>query len=223
MNANRYHQSRRKTRLRVELQKFAERGVYEVADRSEAELNPESVMLSAKWVITNKGTVECPKPKARLVARDFVSDTINRDTLFSGTPGLSIARSLILRAATLRSSAKKFKIMLLDVTAAFLYGFSERQLFMEIPKEDPASEDPRLLLRFVRSLYGTRDAPQLWAKHVCGTLRELWYQEAKGAPGDFWNRSIGVDLVLHVDDFLVANSQQQLSVGAKQTERKEPI
>ena len=55
-------------------------------------------------------------------------------------PGLSIARSLISRAATLRSSGKKFKVMLLDVTAAFLYGFSERPLFMEIPKEDPASE-----------------------------------------------------------------------------------
>ena len=32
---------------KVELQKFAERGVYEVVDWSEAGLNPESVMLSA--------------------------------------------------------------------------------------------------------------------------------------------------------------------------------
>ena len=87
-------------------QKFAERGVYGVVDRSEAELNPESVMLSAKWVITNKGTVECPKAKARFVAREFASDAIDRDTLFSGTPGLSIARSLISRAATLRSSGR---------------------------------------------------------------------------------------------------------------------
>ena len=63
-------------------------------------------MLSAKWVITNKGTVECPKPKARFVALEFVSDAIDRETLFSGTPGLSIGRSLIWRAATLRSSGK---------------------------------------------------------------------------------------------------------------------
>ena len=122
---------------KVELQKFAERGVYEVVDRSEAD--PESVMLSAKWVITNKGTVECAKPKARLVAREFASDAIDHDTLFSGTPGLSIARSLIFRAATLRSSGKKFKVMLLDVTAAFLYGFIERPLFMEIPTSSTIS------------------------------------------------------------------------------------
>ena len=56
---------------------------------------------------------------------------------------------------------------------------------MEIPKEDPASENPRLIARLVRSLHGTRDAPQLWTKHVGGTLRELGCQETKGAPPMF--------------------------------------
>ena len=47
------HLSQKKKK--VELQKFAE---------SEAcELNPESVIVSAKLVITKKGTVECLKPK----------------------------------------------------------------------------------------------------------------------------------------------------------------
>ena len=45
---------------KVELLKFAKRGVFQVVDRSEAELNPESVMLSAKKVTTDKGTMECP-------------------------------------------------------------------------------------------------------------------------------------------------------------------
>ena len=139
-----------------------------------------------------------------------MSDAIHRGTLFYGTPGLSIARSLISRAATLRSAGQKFRVMLLDVTAAFLYCSNERPLFMEIPKEDPASEDPRLIARLVRSLYGTLDASQLWAKHVCGTLRELGYQETKGGPGVFWNPSTGVELVLHVDDFLVVGEEQAL-------------
>ena len=65
---------------KVELQKFAERGVHEVVDRSMAELNPESVMLSAQWIITNKGTVECPR----------LSDAIVHDTLFSGTQGFQL-------------------------------------------------------------------------------------------------------------------------------------
>ena len=49
---------------KIELQKFAERNIKEVADWSEAEPNPESAMLSAKCVITNKETVECPNARA---------------------------------------------------------------------------------------------------------------------------------------------------------------
>ena len=48
-----------------------ERGVCEVVDWSEAELNPESVMLPAKWVITNKGTVECPKQRRALLPENL--------------------------------------------------------------------------------------------------------------------------------------------------------
>ena len=43
-----------------------------------------------------------------------------------------------------------------------------------------------------------------------GTLRELGYQETKGAPGVFWNPNTGVELVLHVDDFLVVGEEQAL-------------
>ena len=100
-----------------------------------------------------------------------------------------------------------FKVMLLDVTAAFLCGFSERPLFMEIPE---ASENFRLMARLVRSLYGTRDAPQLWTKHVSGILGELGCPETKGASGISWNPSTGVEMVLHVDDFLFVGEEQAL-------------
>ena len=65
----------------------------------------------------------------------------------------------------------------------FLVWLERKTARREIPKEDAASENPLLSVRLVRSLYGTRDAPQLWAKHVCGTLRGLGYPETKGAPG----------------------------------------
>ena len=42
------------------------------------------------------------------------------------------------------------------------------------------------------------------------TWVELGYQETKGAPGVFWNPSTGVELVLHVDDFLVVGEEQAL-------------
>ena len=121
-------------------------------------------MLSVKWVLTNKGTPKAPVPKARLVAREFASNALDRDTLFSGTKGLANARSLISKAATCRSSKEKLKVMLLNVTAAFLYGDRERPLFMELPQEYPRSSNPNLVARLTNSLNETRDAPQLWGE-----------------------------------------------------------
>ena len=115
---------------KVEMRNIEERGVYEVVKREVMEQTPGATMLSVKWVLTNKGTPKAPVPKARLVAREFVSNALGRDTLFSGTPGLAIARSLISKAATCRSPKEKLKIMFLEVTAAFLYGNCERPLFM---------------------------------------------------------------------------------------------
>ena len=96
-------------------------------------------MLSVKSVFTNKGTPKAPVPKARLVAREFANNALDRDTLFSGTPGLAIALRLISKAATYRSSKETLKVMLLDVTAAFLYGDCERPLYMDLPQEDARS------------------------------------------------------------------------------------
>ena len=58
-----------------------ERGVYEVVKREVMEQTPGATMLSVKWVLTNKGTPEAPAPKTRLVAREFASNALDRDTL----------------------------------------------------------------------------------------------------------------------------------------------
>ena len=100
--------------------------------------------------------------------------------------------------------------MLLDVTAAFLYGDCERPLFMELPQEDARSSNPNLVARLIKSLYGTRDAPQLWARHVGKTLRGLGCTETKGAPGVCYHKEKVVEITLHVDDFLVVGEEEHL-------------
>ena len=101
--------------------------------------------------------------------------------------------------------------MLLDVTAALLYGVSERPFFMEIPKEDPRfggpSSDSTSCTIFVRNACCCPNSGQSTRVEL---LRELGYQETNGAPGVFWHPSTGVALVLHVDDFLVSGEEQAL-------------
>ena len=88
--------------------------------------------------------------------------------------------------------------MSLDVTATFLHGDCERPLFMVLPQEDPRSSNPNLVARLIKSLYGTRDAPHLWARHV----ENLRYTETKGAPGVHYQKEQDVEITLHVDNFL---------------------
>ena len=89
---------------------------------------------------TNTESAERTITEARLVARGFVSDAVDRDTLFSGTPGLPVVRSLISRVATAKPSGMELKMMLKGVTAAFLYGFSETSLFWRFPIRIPRHE-----------------------------------------------------------------------------------
>ena len=161
---------------KVELQTCAERGVFEVVDQGEVKLNPESVMPSVTWVITNMGSVECSKPKARLVAREFVSDAIDRDTVFSGTPSIS-------RVAIQRSSRKKLKKPPLDVTTAFLYG-RDSQGGPRTGKSSFGSTSCRV------SVGDTRRAPALGQA-------DLGYYETKGAARVLWNPISRVEVVLH--------------------------
>ena len=47
---------------KVELGNFEDRGVYEVVEREVMEQTPGATILSAKWVVTNKGTPKAPEP-----------------------------------------------------------------------------------------------------------------------------------------------------------------
>ena len=138
------------------------------------EQTPGATVPSAEWVFTNKGTPKAPVPQVRLVARECASNALDRDAVFLGTPGLTVARSLLSKAATCTSSKGQLNIILLHVSAAFL--FLERALSMELPQEDPRSSNPNRGLGY---------------SETRGTWRVLPEREACG-----WISPI------HVDDFL---------------------
>ena len=97
--------------------------------------------------------------------------------------------------------------MLCGVTAAFLYVFSERPLYMEIPKEGPASENPRPLASLVRSLNGSRDPSQLNVWDATGTWKP---RDQRCSRSPLESNLVELKLVLHVDDFLVGGEEHDL-------------
>ena len=140
-------EAKRKKMERVERMKM-----YRVVTREFMERDGEVMMISIKWVITNKGTHEHPIAKARLVAREFNTGD-KRGELFAGTPGL------ISRVTTRCENVARRSIILADVKTAFQYGGARRSLYVELPPEDPLVASGRYVGKLARAMCGTRDAP----------------------------------------------------------------
>ena len=55
---------------------------------------------------------------------------------------------------------------IVDVRRAFLHGEAERDIFIELPEQDPQAKGGKCVGKLKKTLYGTRDAPQAWQKIV---------------------------------------------------------
>ena len=104
----------------------------------------------------NKGDSENPDVRSRYVGKEFATGV--DATLYAGTPPLE-ALKLILGIAA--NHGKKMHVMLNDVKRAYFHAEAQRELYVDIPKEDP-DWSPDVVGRLRLALYGTRDAAMLW-------------------------------------------------------------
>ena len=100
--------------------------------------------------------------------------------------------------------------MALDIGCAFLYANVARELFIELPEEDPRAGSGDYVGRLLKALYGTRDAPQLWQRELCKTVVDLGFASSCLHQGVFWHHLRELTLVSHVDDLLVCGPEEEL-------------
>ena len=53
-------------------------------------------------------------------------------------------------------------LMTVDFSTAFLYGDMKRQVYIELPEEDTRKHTSDVVGLLNKSMYGLRDAPQIW-------------------------------------------------------------
>ena len=186
---------------REEYERFCKMGVYEYADRKAAQEDEDGKFVKVKWVRTKKG----PGVKCRLVAQELGYGE-RLDELFAGTPSLGAVRLALVHSMT----SESHKIMVMDVKCAFLYGEARRTVYIELPHTDPRYGDPTVVGKLKKSMYGTRDAPQIWAEHVRATLESLGYKQSVYQPSVYFHPEKTVLIVVHVDDFLCAGKGEEL-------------
>ena len=105
---------------------------------------------------------------------------------------------MLSRLAT-ENTDGQYSALILDISSAFLYGDARRAVYIELPAESQPQDGRVWVGKLERSLYGTRDAPQIWHDHLSDTLRAMGFKASKLKPGMFFHPSKRMELAVHVN------------------------
>ena len=83
-------------------------------------------------------------------------------------------------------------------------------MYIELPHTDPKYGDGTLVRKLKKAMYGTRDAPQIWAEVVRSTLEDFGYKQSTYQPAVYYHPTKDVMIVVHVDDFLCTGNGEDL-------------
>ena len=100
--------------------------------------------------------------------------------------------------------------MVLDVKCAFLYGECKRKIYIELPRQDQRHGDGGTVGVLRKTMYGTRDAPQIWQKDVQKVLENEGFEVSLLQPSVYHHKKKDMLVVVHVDDFLCSGDLETL-------------
>jgi len=155
----------------LEMKTFQEMKVYEYVRRDEFKRNGVGKIVGVRWVDIMKGNIV----RSRLVAQEFAGKE-ERDDLFAATPPLSATKYILSEVASRSCSrTNSWRAMVLDVKRAFLYGYIEEDIYIELPPEDPMYGTGQVG-KLIKAMYGTRAAPLVWQKVVRDVMKSLGFK-----------------------------------------------
>ena len=192
----------------LEMKYFRDMEVYEVVSRSELD-RTGGKLIDTRWIDTNKADELNPEYRSRLVGREFNDG--KDDSLYASTPPLESLRLVVSWAATIAKSGSRHdhELMINDVRRAYFYAKASRDLFVEIPDEDPRKK-PGLVGRLKLCLYGTRDAAKSWQKTLTEHLVKIGFKRGRGHISVFHHPERGIKTLVHGDDYCSAGKRTDL-------------
>jgi len=150
------------------------------------------------------GTLE--RMKARLVAQGF-SQVEGVDFNETYAPVLKMAT---LRCALALAAARRYSIVQLDVTTAFLYGSLKERLFAKIPPGynqfvDANLDANKYVLELTKSMYGLKQAGRSWNETLHEYMTSLGFTRGRKDKCVYIKSNGGNYLVclVYVDDLIV--------------------
>ena len=193
------------TRAReTEMKFFKDMGVYSKVKRASW-----MKVIATKWLDINKGDIDSPNYRARLVGCELKGND-KRDDLFAATPPLESLKAILSMCASRQGRRHPHRIMSVDVKRAYFYAPATRPIYIRIPKEDWEDGDEERVGMLHLSLYGTRDAALNWSKTYTGFLVANGFVPGRCSPCNFHHPQRDIAMTVHGDDFTCSGSEQDL-------------
>ena len=180
-----------------ELEKIKNMNTYRIIDSNTAK--KEGIRVIGTRFAMNKA-----KQKARLVVQDVRHGMVEAEH-WAPTPSTTTLRTALTLGSSLGHGAT-----VTDISSAFLN--AELPPDLRVAVRPPVGfGKPGELWLLLRSLYGLRSAPALWAKHLGWWLKTWGLKQSVLDPGLFYD-GVGHDLLLvvvHVDDLVIIGAHSR--------------
>lgn len=182
-----------------EIAELEAHGVWEEVDEKVARGHQ---IVPCTWVFRRKrapdGTLK--KWKARICLRGDLMK--GYDDNFAPVVAFSTIRMFLLMSIFL-----EYETCSIDFSNAFVQAKRPDFLFMKVPRGFKTSK-PGQTIRLLRSLYGSKDAPKLWAELLFKALRELGFKQSKIDQCLWYGKNLF--LIHYVDDVAIAAKSMDL-------------
>lgn len=159
--------------------------------------------IGCKWVYKVKyDEKNNPQYKARLVAQGFNQRYgVDFDEVFA-----PVAHSTTLRMLLSVAGVNNYKIKHYDVKSAFLNGKLDEEIYM---KQPPGFENSDKVLKLKKSLYGLKQAANVWNKALNEKLLEQNFIASPHDPCLYFRRDSNnvCYILIHVDDILIVSNK----------------
>ena len=223
VSGNALESSRVREARAEEIQGLKGRGAYTKVPIADCWAKTGKGPIQTRSVDLNKGDNKNPVYRSRLVATEVRANNPNTE-MFAGMPPLEAKKALFSMAATksLSQNGEVMKLGFIDVSKAYLYAKVRRDVYVQIPREDPDWE-PGYCGKLAYSLYGTRDAAANWEAEYTSCLEEIGFKRGRASPCCFWSDKLKARIVVHGDDFTILASERIIRLIADRMSKKYKI
>eukprot|EP00971_Amphidinium_carterae_P196303 3895066-Amphidinium_carterae.1 len=152
--------------MQKEMDNLRELNVFTDVDIKTMKSEEVSRIIDSRWVISERpGSDGNSDLKARFVARGFSQFIEDPDLIYAATPHMSSLKLLTI------ATQRQWKITVTDIQAAFLNACVDvsEVIHVKPPKEfysSPENQTKVWRLNKNKALYGLKNSPKLWQKHL---------------------------------------------------------